>query len=230
MEIFYNNEKIKIEIIKKVKKTVSIKIKDEKNIILSVPKYYQTIHCEMVIEKNKKWILDKIISINKKQDIGFFENGTVYFLGKEYKIELEKIDEILQFKENKIIINEKLKNKIYETMINWYTNKAYEILLEKIKKYSEIMSLKPEKIRIKNLKSAWGICYSSNNITFNYKIIAAEDKIIDYLVVHELAHIKHHNHSREYWKFVENYIPECKELRKILKRDGNKYIAIDRRN
>lgn len=230
MEIFYNNEKIKIEVIKKVKKTVSIKIKDEKNIILSVPKYYQTIHCEMVIEKNKKWILDKIISINKKQDIGFFENGTVYFLGKEYKIELEKIDEILQFKENKIIINEKLKNKIYETMINWYTNKAYEILLEKIKKYSEIMSLKPEKIRIKNLKSAWGICYSSNNITFNYKIIAAEDKIIDYLVVHELAHIKHHNHSREYWKFVENYIPECKELRKILKRDGNKYIAIDRRN
>jgi len=48
-------------------------------------------------------------------------------------------------------------------------------------------------------------------------------------VVHELAHIKYHNHSKEYWKFVENYIPECKELRKILKREGNKYISIDRR-
>ena len=82
----------------------------------------------------------------------------------------------------------------------------------------------PKSIRIKKIKSAWGICYSNKNITLNLKLIQMEKSIIEYIIVHELCHLHHMNHSKKFWDLVESFLPAFKEERrklKILEKDKN---------
>ncbi len=73
------------------------------------------------------------------------------------------------------------------------------------------------KVFIKNLKSRWGSCSSRGNLNFNYKIVFLPPAVADYIVVHELCHIKHFNHSAEFWALVEQTTPRYKDLRRALR-------------
>ncbi|HID0886867.1 TPA: M48 family metallopeptidase, partial [Clostridium botulinum] len=88
--------------------------------------------------------------------------------------------------------------------------------------YSNILKVAPKNIVIKNQKTLWGSCSSKGNINYNYKIVMAPLKILDYIVVHELCHLVHMNHSKDFWQLVESIIPDFKERRNWLKENGYK--------
>lgn len=79
------------------------------------------------------------------------------------------------------------------------------------------MGVQPNKVKIKAQKSRWGSCSSKKNINLNWKIVLAPSKVMDYLIVHELAHLKHMNHSKRFWAFVESIIPDYKEMKRELR-------------
>lgn len=85
-------------------------------------------------------------------------------------------------------------------------------------KYSPVLGLYPEKITIKKMTSRWGSCSSSGNISMNLNLICFDQRCIDYVAVHELCHLKHMNHSKEFWGLVSTCIPDYKEIREIMKR------------
>lgn len=91
-----------------------------------------------------------------------------------------------------------------------------KIVEKQIKKYSEKLQIKPNKVRIRNINYAWGSCSSKKNITINSKLAKKEEKVIEYVVLHEMCHLIHMNHSKEFWKLVENNMPEYKKYKKIL--------------
>ncbi len=101
------------------------------------------------------------------------------------------------------------------------SEKNIEIFKEKlnvyIKKYSEILNVNPNKVTIKDMKSAWGSCSSNRNISINIRLAVLEDNLLEYVVIHELCHLKYMNHSKQYWKLVENIMPDYKINRKKLK-------------
>lgn len=84
-------------------------------------------------------------------------------------------------------------------------------------KYTKMTSIYPNKIRVKELNYAWGSCTSKKNITINSKLAIRTKEELEYVVLHELCHIKHMNHSKEFWKLVESYMPEYKQVKKKLK-------------
>lgn len=94
-----------------------------------------------------------------------------------------------------------------------------KIIPEKVEYFSKIMEVKPISVRIGNAKSYWGCCSGNNRLTFSWRLMQATDDVIDYVVVHELAHIKEHNHSMAFWEEVKKIIPEYKscidELNKL---------------
>ena len=89
-----------------------------------------------------------------------------------------------------------------------FINKAQGVIPEKVKYFSEIMGVVPKSIRIGNAKSYWGCCSGDNRLNFSWRLMLMEDKVIDYVVVHELAHIKEHNHSKKFWDEVRKVIPD----------------------
>jgi len=102
--------------------------------------------------------------------------------------------------------------------INIYRSLARVVVAEKISHYAEVMSLYPDKInlRINNAKSRWGSC-SFKSINIAWRIIMAEDDAIDYLVVHELAHIYEMNHGSRFWAIVERVLPDYKMRKQKLR-------------
>ena len=163
---------------------------------------------------------DYIVEIKKIRNIYIRIKDNIICVSAPKFIKNEYIKELIikkknwiinQFKKEKEIINKELKNKKY-------LDEEFEnIIIDYVKKYSLAMQVYPNKIRIKKIKYAWGSCTSKKNITFNSELIYYDKNVIEYVIVHELAHLKYMNHQKEFWKLVEKYIPNYKEMRKKLK-------------
>ena len=94
---------------------------------------------------------------------------------------------------------------------------AKEIIPPKVEKYAEIMGVFPEHVSINSAKTRFGSCSSKKRLNFSCRLMSYDERAIDYVVVHELAHLKHLNHSKDFWAFVEKFMPDYKERRKLLK-------------
>ena len=140
------------------------------------------------------------------------------------RIENEKIYDFVNKKAKWIYENlKKQKQKIQEnkeTQIQEKDIKRLEIIVkESIEKYSKLLKTMPQKVTIKDMKYAWGSCSSNKNISINMKLATKDEKAIEYVVLHEMSHLKYMNHSKDFWKLVGQHMPEYKEYRKILKEE-----------
>lgn len=102
--------------------------------------------------------------------------------------------------------------------------KALSVIPDKVKYYAEIMGVIYGRITIRNQKTRWGSCSSKGNLNFNCLLMLMPDKVLDYVVVHELCHLKQMNHSKKFWKEVERYMPDYKNYKKWLNENGGALI------
>jgi hypothetical protein len=192
---------------------------------------------KMDIVKAKDFIKQKANWIKKQQEFYntfseqkeniTFENGeTVYLLGKQYKMKIlpsEKNEIIINNKYIEIYIREKYINnkkyirKVYEDWLRDYAENILQNLVVRYQKTLEKYHIKLPKIEIRRMKSRWGSCLPSNNkVIFNLSLIKTPICCIEYVVLHELAHFKHQNHSKNFYNFITIFMPDWKERKKIL--------------
>lgn len=141
-----------------------------------------------------------------------------------YKISEKEIERILQEKAhwiNKAIAEtseQAKKQKEYtEEEISLMRKRANEVLPMKVQYFSNLMGVKPTAVKINSAKKRYGSCSGKNSINFSLYLMDKDERFIDYVVVHELAHIKHHNHSKDFYAFIEKYLPDYKERIKLDK-------------
>ena len=96
-------------------------------------------------------------------------------------------------------------------------NLAKIIIPQKVKYFAKIMNVEPLGVKITGAVTRWGSCSGKNSLCFSWRLMLYPEKAIDYVVIHELSHILHHNHSREFWHTVEKYMPDYKTAEKLLK-------------
>lgn len=106
---------------------------------------------------------------------------------------------------------------IKQVIMNWLRMQAERVVKIRVQEWATRMNVLPGKIFITNPKMRWGSCSATNNLRFNWRIIMAAPKVLDYLVVHELAHIPHKNHGPAFWQCVLSYLPDTSALRKQLR-------------
>ena len=94
---------------------------------------------------------------------------------------------------------------------------ANDYLPKRVKYYSDIMNVKPTGLKITSAKKRFGSCNGKNSICFSYYLMLYPKDAIDYVVVHELAHIKHHNHSKEFYNYISIFMPDYKQREKLLR-------------
>lgn len=94
---------------------------------------------------------------------------------------------------------------------------AKEIIPQKVERFSKIMGVTPSSVKINSAKKRYGSCSAENNLNFSLYLMDKDEKFIDYVVIHELAHIKHHNHSKEFYSFIEQFMPNYKEISNMYK-------------
>jgi len=161
-----------------------------KHLYLRVRDNYIEISCNSFVTNS---YIQKFIKRNEEYILNKLNSKEFYYLfGKKYKNENINLKEL-------------------------YKAKLPQVIEPLVKSYSEKMKLYPTKISYRFNKTRWGSCSFKNSITFNYYLAKLPLEVIKYVVVHELAHIKHKNHSKEFWELVQSYLPNTKELKRILR-------------
>ena len=129
---------------------------------------------------------------------------------------LEKVEE--RRKELKTI------EKLSMTEIHKLADLALKVISVKVKHYAGLMNVQYGRITIRNQKTRWGSCSSKGNLNFNCLLMLAPDEVVDYVVIHELCHLIDMNHSKAFWKQVEQMMPDYQKHRKWLKDHGNEIM------
>ena len=140
-----------------------------------------------------------------------------------YKVSEREIEEFVSDKKEwleKAVLKQMNRNRnkkeYTDDEIKILREKAKTVLPEKVKYYSSIMDVYPKSIKINSAKKRYGSCSGENNINFSLFLMDKDERFIDYVVVHELAHIKHHNHSKAFYGFIESFMPDYKERKKLV--------------
>ena len=97
---------------------------------------------------------------------------------------------------------------IYRGLEHWYRKMARLFLEERVSYWANKMNVSPKKIHVKNQRTLWGSCSKKKNLNFNWRILLLSERAADYLIIHELAHLKELNHSPKFWDFVGAYSPD----------------------
>ena len=136
-----------------------------------------------------------------------------------YKMEKEKAISVVEEKKKWIFdrVRKQKQNLKEEKMTEKELEILKQIVQEKVPFYAEKIGEHPNKVRIRDLNYAWGSCSAKKNISINEKLAKYSEREIEYVILHELCHLKHMNHSKQFWNLVEEYMPDYKSIRKELK-------------
>jgi len=196
-----------VEVIRKNNKNTYIRVKNGK-ICVTTNYFTSDKSIKKLIDDNKNDIIRMINHDKRKQD----KNEEFYYFGKKYDV-IYGFSE-LEFTDNKIYVYDKksLDKYVNKDIVNIFTERLdywYNLFEEKI----PVPNLK-----IRKMTSRWGVCNIRNhNVTLNYHLSRYDICCLDYVIVHELSHFIHPNHSRDFWGLVGKYYPEYKKCRKMLK-------------
>lgn len=136
----------------------------------------------------------------------------ITYLGRKYILKLEKSINKIEIREGFILIPESNSN-INILLLDWYKEKAGDILLELCKKWEKILNINSKKIRFKLMKTRWGSCnYNKKYINLNIELLTKSIEFIDYVILHEYAHLFHPNHSKEFYNFIKIYKPNYETI------------------
>jgi predicted metal-dependent hydrolase len=113
-------------------------------------------------------------------------------------------------------------DKVPEILRKWYIARARELLNERLQHYSAELGTVPARVAIRNQSRRWGSCSSRGNVNLNWKLVMAPPAVLDYVVAHELCHLRHPNHQPEFWKMLAGIMPDFADRRKWLKMNGHK--------
>ena len=115
---------------------------------------------------------------------------------------------------------------VQSALRNWLIKEAGRLLSERTQFWSARLGLSPQRLTLRDQKTRWGSCSSRGGINYNWRIVMASPEIVDYLVVHELCHLRHPNHSPAYWKEVANWIPHFADSRRWLRTNGRLLMGL----
>ena len=204
------------------RRTLSISITRDGLVKIKAPISMPISEIKSFVHDKQGWIREKLLAISniidENKDITSYER--FLFLGQKCTPYWADVNSFAFDIERKaLILPKKLSGKIVMPNIcRFYRKKAKEILSQRVISICETMNVSPGRIRISNAKSRWGSCNSNKVVSLNWRLIMLPTKLIDYVIVHELAHLKHMDHSNRFWNEVETYVPDYGFLRKDLKK------------
>ena len=114
---------------------------------------------------------------------------------------------------------------IRNAIVRWYKRQAEQKIREKVKRYAPIVGVEPISVSIKTFKARWGSCTAKGDLEFNWRIMLALNRMVDYVVIHELCHLIHHDHSPEFWREVERVMPDYQQCREWLRKNSEGLVV-----
>ncbi|PCH62804.1 MAG: metal-dependent hydrolase [Gammaproteobacteria bacterium] len=212
------------------RKTTDIVIERNGEIVVRSPVDYSPEQVDAVVESKRLWIYRNLAEwrdLNSTAVVREWVNGeTFLYLGRSYRLSLvSKQDCDLKLKEGRFCLRRGLIDEggsavakiIFET---YYSNKGLNRIKQRVKFLAAKVGVEPTSVKIKDMSYRWASCSKDDALSFHWKCMMAPPKIIDYIVVHELCHMHHRNHTDAFWNEVDKVMPDYGERKNWLKNNG----------
>ncbi len=221
---------IKIDyLIRTNRRSISISINNIGQVIIKAPRRVSMDEIQKVVDKKERWIALHKERIEKNNELNknILTYKDILFCGNIYHIAFDERIKKITLIDNYCLIPLKYKDTYQRKLILWYKKIANEILTQRVQYFCDLMQLEPSAVKLTNARTCWGTCNSKGVVSLNWRLMMVPHNLIDYVVVHELAHLVQLNHSKLFWEVVHSVLPDYASRRKNLKQ-GDYLLALFR--
>jgi len=234
-ELIFGQAQVFYDIVRSGRTTVGIEVRPDKRVVVRAPANVGEERLIDIIRQKAPWILRQVArmqSTNARQVEKEFVSGESFpYLGRSYRLKVltngsdDAASVELQAGRLWIMTNSSIDAKetrphIRNAIINWYQERAREVLTRRVEVFSKKTGIKPTRVNVKSQLRRWGSCTRNGTLNLNWRIVMAPSSIIDYVVAHELCHLKIHNHSTDFWQFLGAILPDYQKHREWLRNNG----------
>jgi predicted metal-dependent hydrolase len=203
---------------------IRLEVHNDSGLIVVVPRRYKSEQIDDILSQKSDWILRHLPSAKPAQ-IPLFRKEVdhgekIKYMGKMIEVVVspeKQRDSSASLKDNRLYISygqgTASRAKLLEA---WYRRQAANIFKEKADRFQAMMGLRYSRIVIRGQRKRWASASPLGNLSINWKLLLAPEDVIDYVIVHELAHFKHMDHSRNFWDYLAKYCPRWREYRRWL--------------
>lgn len=211
-------------IIRTARKSIALIVEKDGRLVVRAPLFVPDSEIQRLVQQKEDWVRQKqeqaSALVTTSRSTKFKDGARFYFLGKTYPLKIvDTLDPSLVLN-RKFYLDRRALRHAERLFIAWYRQQARLEINRRLKHFASKNGFKYGAVRITSARTRWGSCSSKGNLNFTWRLVMAPPEVIDYVVVHELAHLRVHNHSREYWQEVERIMPGYKRHKRWLKENG----------
>ena len=214
--------------------SVTMRIKPDGIIYVVAPRLMPQFMLSQILKSKEEWFRKQVArySLQKKTKKAYESGETVLYLGKEYPIEkhvsYDHLVTKIEFSNNSFQIyvhagqtDAKQKELIQKALQRWFMSEGKVYLINRADHFARIIGMDYASLTLKTVSSIWGSCSRDQKLTFNWKLMLTPPQIIDYVVAHEISHLKHKHHQKSFWDQVSRFDPAYKEHRAWLRKNSS---------
>ncbi|HWJ02239.1 MAG TPA: SprT family zinc-dependent metalloprotease [Verrucomicrobiae bacterium] len=234
LKINLNRTCIEVQIIiSKKAKNIYFKVRPESGLSVTVPKGFDLKRLDEIIAAKEDWILQSLakLATQKQAERQYVTGEILPFLGREYPLAVKEFEQnhiSVELKASEFAASvpaalqgEKRRELLAKAVEKWYIQTARAYIPQRVANLNQKLQFDYNRVTIRNQRTRWGSCSGQKNLNFNWRLLLAPQKILDYIIMHELAHLKEMNHSQRFWELVEEIYPDYTAAEKWLKVNGS---------
>jgi predicted metal-dependent hydrolase len=206
-------------------KHVRLEVRAKTGLTIVIPCSHSIEEITDLLRKKRRWILGKLAEYGKAQSTAaekkLKNGGSIPYLGRHLKV-VEQHNPgkavSVRLEKNRLLVNLGSRNGHLNLIMEWwYRQQAEKLIKKRADELCSLLGVTYGRLSIRRAKTRWGSCSRKGNLNFNWKLLMVPEPVIDYVVIHELAHLKEMNHSKNFWKLVDKYCPQWRKYRRWLK-------------
>ncbi|MCL6572757.1 MAG: M48 family metallopeptidase [Bacillus sp. (in: Bacteria)] len=215
------------------RKSLSISV-DQHGVSVISPSEITVEKIESTLHRKAVWIIKQLSDFSEMQtniqERLFHSGEKLPYLGRQYRLKVIKTDSnepSFRFYQGRFlaelptgISEEEHRDSLYPLYVNWVKQRANEFAHDRLKRFTLKLQQAPKKVIIKEQEQRWGSCTPAGNVLLNWRLFLAPTSIIDYVLAHELVHLKHMNHSKDYWDTLQMLLPDYEQRKEWLRING----------
>lgn len=217
------------ELIRSTRKSIALIVKADGRLVVRAPRRATHAEIDAFIQEKSAWILAKQAdakALQASRAVPKFISGEEFlFLGTSYPLDLiAKPGKTLALVNGHFQLAKQAQPRALDLFTAWYKAQARQVIGERVRWYAGQHHLAYSKLRISSARTRWGSCSSKGTLSFSWRLVMAPLEVIDYVVVHELAHTLQPNHSSKFWQQVALWMPEYMRCRQWLKQNSHRLV------
>jgi len=221
---------LRVEVVRSIRRTAGLHIVGT-DLQVRVPEDLGDERVAAILQQKRPWIRSKVAELKRvapHRTKELVSGESFPYLGRNYRLKVQEGHQVgvclsggylrATIRPNEHGEHQTLR--IQQYLQNWYRSRALERLQDKTHRYAQQIGVSPAGVSVRNFRSRWGSCDKQGQVVFNWNIIKASHSVVDYVVIHELCHLIHPNHSKDFWQLVGRHDTSYGEHRKWLKEKG----------